>query len=522
MNYRIIYSRFELRVVIVNRAAGILLPVSSLPSPYGIGTIGKAANNFVDFLHAAGQRYWQVLPIGPTGFGDSPYQSFSAFAGNPYFIDIDTLADRGLLTPDEIEQADAGSNEAYVDYEKVYYKRFPLLKQAFSRFNPSEKDFTDFCIAQSGWLDDYAAYMAIKEHFGQRDFQSWDDHIRLYRPRAVRYYKKLLAREMLFWQFCQYEFFTQWNALKSYANQNGISLIGDIPIYVSGDGADVWANRELFQMDADGRPDYIAGVPPDYFSETGQRWGNPLYNWQTMEADGFVWWKRRIASCAKLFDVIRIDHFIGIARYYSIASGCKTAIDGQWKPGPGEKLIAAIDSAVGNARIIAEDLGVLHPSVKSLLEKSGYPGMKVLLFAADGSEDNPHIPYKYDKNTTVYIGTHDNDTVAGFCKKQKSKDLRYLMDYFGAKTKEQLPLALIKGAFGSVADTAVVQLQDWLELDNSARTNTPSTIGFNWVWRVLEDQLTPALADRIKAITDLYGRAQPPTRLKIYKETATR
>lgn len=506
----------------IDRLAGILLPISSLPSPYGIGTLGQAAFDFVDFLNLSGQSYWQILPIGPTGFGDSPYQSFSAFAGNPYFIDIELLKKQGLLNEAQINKFDASAQGNKVDYEKLYFNRFPLLKQAFSAFDINLESFIDFCQAESVWLDDYALYMSLKDHFGGRDFQRWDDRIRLREQDALDSYKEYLAEEIKFWQFCQYEFFRQWAVLKNYANERGILLIGDIPIYVSSDGADVWANMNLFQMDEDGHPLFIAGVPPDYFSATGQRWGNPLYDWKTMEESGFDWWKQRISSYSRLFDVIRIDHFIGIARYYSIASGCKTAIDGQWKPGPGEKLIAAIDSAVGNARIIAEDLGVLHPSVKSLLEKSGYPGMKVLLFAADGSEDNPHIPYKYDKNTTVYIGTHDNDTVAGFCKKQKSKDLRYLMDYFGAKTKEQLPLALIKGAFGSVADTAVVQLQDWLELDNSSRTNTPSTIGFNWVWRVLEDQLTPALADRIKAITDLYGRAQPPTRLKIYKETATR
>lgn len=514
MNCKNKYNKW-LRVLIINRAAGILLPVSSLPSPYGIGTLGQAAYDFIDFLRAAGQRYWQVLPIGPTGFGDSPYQSFSAFAGNPYFIDIGTLASEGLLTSDEIKAADAsGGNEEYVDYEKVYYERFPLLKQAFARFDTTKEEFKVFCEAESGWLDDYAAYMAVKEHFGQRDFQSWDDDIRLYKPDALRYYIKLLSGEIRFWQFCQYAFFCQWTALKTYANNNGILLIGDIPIYVSSDGADVWANRALFQMDRDGRPDCIAGVPPDYFSATGQRWGNPLYNWQKMEADGFCWWKQRIASCSRLFDVIRIDHFIGIARYYSIASTCKTAVEGEWKEGPGEKLIAAINEAVGDARIIAEDLGVLHPSVKKLLEQSGYPGMKVLLFAADGSEGNPHIPYLYEKNTTVYIGTHDNDTVAGFCKKHKTKELRFLLDYFGAHNKQQLPLALIKGAFGSVADTAVVQLQDWLELDNSARTNTPSTIGSNWMWRVARRQLTQQLAQQIRSITGLYGRLQPPARLE--------
>ena len=502
----------------VKRLAGILLPISSLPSLYGIGTLGKAAYDFVDFLSAAGQSYWQVLPIGPTGYGDSPYQSFSAFAGNPYFIDVDTLKSKGLLTDTEIAEADAADTEDNVNYGKIYYQRFPLLKKAFAKFEKNEAGFLSFCVSESGWLDDYALYMSIKEYFGQKDFQSWDDGIRLRKPEAMKYYKTVLYSEIKFWQFCQYEVFHQWETLKRYANEKEISIIGDIPIYVSSDGADVWANMALFQMDADGRPKFIAGVPPDYFSETGQRWGNPLYDWDAMEKNGFDWWRQRISACSKLFDVVRIDHFIGIARYYAIPPECETAVDGQWKEGPGEKLIDAINSAIGSARIIAEDLGQLHPSVKKLLEKSGYPGMKVLLFAADGNEDNPHIPYKFERNTTVYVGTHDNDTVAGFCKKHKTRDLIFLMDYFGANNKKQLPLALIKGAFACVADTAIVQMQDWLELENFARTNTPSTVGTNWMWRVRPGVLTPELANKIGSITELYGRAKSKNKFAIFKE----
>lgn len=502
----------------VDRLAGVLLPVSSLPSPYGIGTLGKAAFDFIDFLNAAEQSYWQVLPIGPTGFGDSPYQSFSAFAGNPYFIDIDILKSQGLLTNDQIKRTDSCDADGLVDYEKLFDKRFLLLKKAFKKFDKNRNDFAEFCKTESAWLDDYTLYMALKEHFGHKDFQRWPDDIRLRDPEAIIRFKSLLADEIEFWQFCQFEFFEQWASLKIYANKKDVELIGDIPIYVSGDGADIWANMNLFQMDENGHPLYIAGVPPDYFSITGQRWGNPLYDWQAMEQTGFDWWKRRIASCSKLFDVIRIDHFIGIARYYAISPECETAIGGEWREGPGEKLINAINTAVGPARIIAEDLGVLHPSVKKLLEKSGYPGMKVLLFAADGNEDNPHIPFKYEKNTTVYVGTHDNDTVAGFCKRQKINDLIYLMDYFGAKNRKQLPLALIKGAFASVADTAIVQLQDWIELDNSARMNTPSTIGKNWMWRIQPPLLTPELIEKMKSITELYGRAKLKKRFVIFKE----
>lgn len=502
----------------MDRLAGILLPVSSLPSPYGIGSLGKAAFDFIDFLKEAGQSYWQVLPIGPTGFGDSPYQSFSAFAGNPYFIDIDILKIQGLLSDTQVEKSDSHNINGFINYEKLFYNRFLLLKEAFCKFDINQTGFAEFCEAENTWLDDYALYMALKEYFAHKDFQSWPDAIRLREQEAVSHFKTLLAAEIKFWQFCQFEFFKQWASLKCYANKNDISLIGDIPIYVSGDGADIWANMNLFQMDENGHPLYIAGVPPDYFSVTGQRWGNPLYDWQAMEQTDFDWWKRRISSCSKLFDVIRIDHFIGIARYYAISPECKTAIGGQWRKGPGEKLINAINTAVGSARIIAEDLGVLHPSVKDLLEKSGYPGMKVLLFAADGNDDNPHIPFKYEKNTTVYVGTHDNDTVAGFCKRQKTKDLVYLMDYFCANNKKQLPLALIKGAFASVADTAIVQLQDWIELDNSARMNVPSTIGKNWVWRVSPSLLTPELALKIKSITELYARTKQKSRHVVFKE----
>lgn len=502
----------------MDRLAGVLLPVSSLPSSYGIGTLGKGAYDFIDFLSAAGQSYWQVLPIGPTGFGDSPYQSFSAFAGNPYFIDIDILKSQGLLTDTQIKKADSSDSDGIVNYEKLFYNRFSLLKKAFKNYDTDKVSFNSFCTTESAWLDDYALYMAVKEYLGHKDFQRWPDDIRLRNLQAINQFKTLLAEEIKFWQFCQFEFFRQWTNLKSYANKKGIALIGDIPIYVSGDGADIWANRHLFQMDENGHPLYIAGVPPDYFSATGQRWGNPLYDWHAMEQNDFDWWKRRISACAKLFDVIRIDHFIGIARYYAIAPECETAIGGEWCEGPGEKLINAINVAAGAARIIAEDLGVLHPSVKNLLEKSGYPGMKVLLFAVDGNEDNPHIPFKYVKNTTVYVGTHDNDTVAGFCKRQKTKDLAYLMDYFCAKSKKQLPLALIKGAFASVADTAIVQLQDWIELDNSARMNTPSTIGDNWVWRVQPSFLSPELAEKMKSITELYGRTKLKYRFEIFKE----
>lgn len=488
------------------RIAGILLPVSALPSRGGIGGLGKAAFEFVDFLHKAGQSCWQVLPVGPTGFGDSPYQSFSAFAGNPYFIDLDELESRGLITAQELAQYDATVSADAVDYGLVYQKRFPLLRLAASRFERSDPSFAAFCAQNRDWLDDYAAFMAIKEHFGGRQFTLWDEDIRLRRPEAMKKYAELLADDIYFWKFTQYFFFTQWDALRAYAAEKNISIIGDIPIYVAMDSADVWANPSLFLLDEKRLPTCVAGVPPDYFSATGQRWGNPIYDWKKHERTGFAWWKKRVAASARLYDIIRIDHFIGIARYYKIAAECPTAIDGEWLTGPGKKLINAINSARGNSRILAEDLGVLHPTVKKLLALSGYPGMKVLLFAADGSADNPYVPFGFERNTAVYVGTHDNDTALGFVRSRSDGELEFLCKYFNADGREQLPQALIKGALECHADTAVIQLQDWLGLDNSARINTPSTVGENWKWRLDPAALSDGLAAHIADLTRVYGR----------------
>ncbi|WP_040214640.1 4-alpha-glucanotransferase [Clostridium polynesiense] len=487
-----------------SRSAGILLPVSSLPSPYGVGSLGKAAYSFIDFLKKAGQKYWQVLPIGPTGFGDSPYQSFSAFAGNPYFIDLDFLAEEGLLKPDEI--IDSKDNDEFVNYGRLYKERFLVLRKASLRFNKDTDEFKAFNEENSSWLEDYALYMALKNHFGQKDMQYWDRVARMRDPQTIEMYKSLLKNEIDFWKFCQYEFYKQWMALKEYANKKGIEIIGDIPIYVSGDSADVFANPQLFLLDKERRPTWVAGVPPDYFSETGQLWGNPIYDWKAMEEDDFRWWKMRIRSCAKLYDVIRIDHFIGIARYYAIKAGSENAVKGRWRIGPDIKLINAINEAKGKVKIIAEDLGVLHPRVEKLLKRSGYPGMKVLLFAAENTAENNHILYKHGKNSIVYVGTHDNDTARGFCDRESEENLRFLIDYFSVSNKEELPKALIKGAYASAADTVIIQMQDWLLKDNSARMNVPSTIGCNWRWRVQAKDLTDKLAFDIRKTSEIYGR----------------
>ncbi len=487
----------------LTRGAGVLMPISALPSPFGIGTLGDEAFRFADFLHTAKQRYWQVLPVGPTGFGDSPYQSFSAFAGNPYFIDPALLEREGLLTTEETDSARKAVDD--VDYERLFRTRFTLLKNAYRRFTP-DNDFSAFCVAQSHWLPDYALYTALKEHFGHRDWSEWDEPIRLREADAVARYTEQLADEIGFVYFCQYTFRRQWDALKAYANARGIALIGDIPLYVSADSADVWANRSLFQLDTHGHPTAVAGVPPDMFSATGQRWGNPLYDWDRMKADDFAWWRARVSACGALYDVLRIDHFIGMARYYAVPAASETAIDGEWREGPGRSLTDAIDEAAGNMRILAEDLGVLHPKVRTLLRQTGYPGMSVLLFGFDGNPDNPHLPHNFPRNRAVYGGTHDNDTIVGYCSRAKRRELSYMMRYLGVKRRTAIPMGMLRVAYQSVADLAVFQMQDLLALDSRARMNTPSTVGDNWKWRMMPDAATTELAAHLAEFVTLYNR----------------
>lgn len=487
------------------RGAGVLLPISALPSPFGIGTLGDAAFAFADFLAAAGQRYWQVLPVGPTSFGDSPYQSFSAFAGNPYFIDPARLMAAGLLTEEEVNAAREPVET--VAYDRLFDTRFSLLRRAFERFSPTD-DYHAFCREQAHWLPDYALFTALKTHFGQRPWSEWDTDIRLREPSAVARYTAALAEDIAFVQFCQYEFWKQWQALKAYVNAAGIRLIGDIPIYVAPDSADVWANRAQFQLDADGYPTAVAGVPPDAFSADGQRWGNPLYDWDVMAEDGFSWWRQRMQHSAALFDAVRIDHFIGIARYYAIPADCDTAIEGEWRQGPGRLLTNVIDEVAKetDTAVLAEDLGVLHRQVKTLLRQTGYPGMSVLLFGFDGNPENPHLPHNFPKNRAVYGGTHDNDTIIGYCKRAGRKEISYMMRYLGVKRRSAIPMALLRVAYQSVADVAIFQMQDLLALDNTARMNTPSTVGGNWQWRMPPDAADDALAAQLRDFTILYGR----------------
>lgn len=494
------------------RTAGVLLPISSLPSRFGIGTLGEAAYDFVRFLKEAGQTYWQVLPVGPTGYGDSPYQSFSAFAGNPYFIDLDRLVTHNLLTKEDLPPDIPVSQQSYVDYGALFATRFSVLRTAYARFDESDPAYQQFCTSSQYWLDDYALFMAIKQTHDQHDWQQWEEPLRLREPETMQRVSRELHTEIGFWKFCQFCFSAQWQQLKAFANSNGVQIIGDIPIYVSADSADVWSHGELFLLDEQRRPKWVAGVPPDAFSATGQRWGNPLYDWDSMEQTDFHWWRQRIAACAALFDALRIDHFIGVARYYAIPVSCPNATEGEWRTGPGEKLTNAIDEAAGATRIIAEDLGVLHPSVIRLLEQTGYAGMKILQFAEDGSTDNLHIPYQYPRNAVAYTGTHDNETTTGFCQGRSADQLWFLMDYTGVTEKSELPDAMIRCVLASVANTAIISMQDWLGLDNHARMNTPSTLGSNWTWRLLPHQITAALTWHISQLTKVYGRlARPPS-----------
>lgn len=491
----------------MTRGAGILLAVTSLPSPYGIGTMGKEAFRFVDTLNDLRQKYWQVLPIGPTSFGDSPYQSFSAFAGNPYLIDLDILIAEGLLKQEEVDGYNWGNKKDDVDYALIYESRFKVLKSAFERFDAQDEAYKKFCKENEDWLEDYSLYMAVKDEMNGREWLSWEEGLRDREAGVLERYKELLKEQIAFWMFLQYKFFAQWNALKSYANEQGIRIIGDIPLYIALDSADVWANREQFKLNEEGRPIEVAGCPPDAFSDDGQKWGNPLYDWEKMESEGFGWWKKRMEANGRLFDIIRIDHFIGVAKYYSIPAEDETARNGRWNKGPGKKLTDMIEKTLGKSRIIAEDLGVAVPAVKKLLAKTGWPGMHVLLFAFDGNTANEHLPHNYsDGNLVVYAGTHDNETVVGYFRDKTEYELAYLYEYLNIKKKADIPDAVIRAAYASVADIVIMQMQDLLKLGNEARMNFPSTVGTNWRWRALKGSLGEERRAWIRTMTLLYRR----------------
>lgn len=489
------------------RESGVLLPVASLPSDYGIGCFSKEAYEFVDQLKAGGQKNWQILPLGPTGYGDSPYQSFSTFAGNPYFIDLETLIKEGLLTREECGACDFGDNAEFIDYEKIYFSRFKILRKAFERFVPDE-EFETFAEENKAWLEDYALYMAIKNSLGGISWSQWPAELKRRVPEAMEEKKKELEEEIQFIRFQQYEFTKQWTRLKKYANDQGIRIIGDIPIYVAFDSADAWANPQLFQFDEECTPIAVAGCPPDAFAATGQLWGNPLYDWEYHEKTGFAWWIQRLEYCYKLYDVVRVDHFRGFDEYYAIPYGDKTAENGKWRKGPGLELFKAVKKAMGEMSIIAEDLGYLTDSVRQLVKDTGYPGMKVLQFAFDSREESDYLPHNYEHNCVVYTGTHDNNTILGWLDEMAPEDRllaeRYLDNRY--TRKEDMPWDFIRLAMASVADLAITPIQEFLCLGGEARINRPSTLGTNWKWRLLKGQITHEVTGKMYDMTKLYGR----------------
>lgn len=488
------------------RKSGILMHISSLPSPYGIGSMGKCAYDFVDFLKEAGQSYWQILPLSPTGFGDSPYQSFSTFAGNHYFIDLDTLVDEGLLTREEVDAVQWGGREDRVDYGVLYENRGKLLHLAYGRFRETE-DFRAFVRDNSEWLEDYGLFMALKETFRGRAWQNWSVSLLMRIPAVMDTYRVDLSDKIRYQYFLQYKFFQQWKRLRTYANDNGIRIIGDVPIYVPLDSADVWANPQLFQLDASRRPKLVAGCPPDSFSADGQLWGNPIYDWDRMKDTGYIWWIKRLRAASRMYDVVRFDHFRGFESYWAIPAGDKTAAGGGWMPGPGMDFISAVRNALPRLDFIAEDLGYVTPEVRQLQEASGYPGMKVMEFAFDSREAGDYLPHGYPVNSVVYSGTHDNLTLRQWFQEADPADVAEARAYLGLSQEEGYVWGMIRGCMGSVSRLCIIQMQDYLDLGGEARMNRPGQLtSDNWSWRATPGFITPELTEKIRAMTARFGR----------------
>ena len=522
---------------IIMRESGILMPVSSLPGPYGIGCFGAEALKFVDFLAAAGQHIWQLLPLSPTGYGDSPYQSCSAFAGNPYFIDLDALKADGLLTAAQLKAEPWGTDPLSVDYGTLYTSRYKVLRAAYAawrekyagRFGCAHyypDDYYAFTLTNESWLNDYALYMALKTANGMKSWAEWPREYRLRDAGALAEFAAGQEEEIGFWKFLQYEFAVQWKKVKDYANEKGIKILGDIPIYVSADSVDAWVGGELFELDAQGGFARVAGCPPDYFSADGQLWGNPLYNWPYHKQTGYAWWVRRVRHALGIYDLLRIDHFRGFDTYWAIPAGSPTARTGKWENGPGMDLFRALEAALGKLPIIAEDLGDLVPSVRKLLADSTFPGMKVLQFAFGGG-DNEYLPHNHVKNSVVYPGTHDNTTLTDWwvntaTAKEKANAAAYLhltpckptAKEVAAVRTDAARIALLRAALGSVADRAIIPMADWLGLGAEAHLNTPGKLGGNWAWRAAEGFDTALLAGRIEAECAVYCRAKEPVEKK--------
>lgn len=492
--------------MINTRSSGILMHITSLPGPYGIGTMGKEAYSFVDFLKEAGQRYWQILPLTPTGYGDSPYQSCSAFAGNYYLIDLDTLVEEGLLQKEELQNITWFETEIKADFGKLYANRLSVLRKAFSRFEETE-EYRNFCRENGSWLSDFCLFMALKDRFGGKMWLLWDEPLKRRDPDTMWNVRRELKNETRFYSFVQYQFYKQWEALRSYAHENGIRIIGDVPIYVPLDSSDVWSNPELFQLDENLQPVAVAGCPPDPFCEDGQLWGNPLYRWDVLQRDGYTWWMNRLEAAQKLYDVVRLDHFRGFASYWSVPHGDTTARNGKWEKGPGIHFFHAVEQNLPELKLIAEDLGFLTQEVLDLRDESGLPGMKVLGFAFDSREPSDYLPHTYHPNTVCYTGTHDNMTMRQWLETSSKDAVCYASEYMHLTEEEGRVWGVIRTAMSSVSDLCIVLMQDYLDLGGEARMNFPGSMSDdNWTWRAKCGFASKQLAERILAMTRLYGR----------------
>ena len=503
----------------MERSSGILMHMSSLPSKYGIGTMGKSAYDFVDFLSRSGQKYWQLLPLGPTGVGNSPYSSFSTFAGNPYLIDLEVLVKEGLLKKKELDSINWGSDPGMVDFSVMAKERDALLRLAYSRRGEMQSlEAMQFRHENRRWLDNYALYMALKKHFDNQNWLDWPEDIRKRWPNAIAHYTSLLHEEMDYQFFQQYLFFKQWKLLKAYAAEKGIQFIGDIPIYVALDSADVWSEPEFFQLDDQFRPVEVSGVPPDAFSEDGQFWGNPLYNYERMREDGYGWWIRRVEGAAKLYDMIRIDHFRGFESYWSIPVGAKSAKEGKWRPGPGMDLVGRLTGWFHDTKFLAEDLGIITPAVRQLLDDSKLPGMKVLQFAFDAAWESSYIPHRCVENSICFTGTHDNDTILGWLKTEKKENVKFARKYMNISDDEGWNWGMIRSGMSTVSRIFIVQMQDVLELGGEARMNVPGRADGNWAWRMLPGAINKKLENKLAEYTKMYGRFNYPPKKAEDKE----
>lgn len=499
-------EKYNFKKISENRTSGVLLHITSLPNEFGIGSLGEESREFVIKLKQAGQTWWQILPIGPTGYGDSPYQSFSSFAGNPYLINLDYLKNCSLLTDEEITEVKSLYDCNRVDFGKLYNERYKTLRRTYERFDKSSLDFESFCRENSYWLNDYALFMTLKDENNGKPWQEWEDKYKFRDKEAIEEFENNNFSKVNFYRFLQFQFFSQWDGLKRFAHENGIKILGDLPIYVAEDSSDCWANPELFSLDENLKPIWVGGCPPDGFSEDGQLWGNPCYDWQVHEETDYDWWVNRFKWLFSIFDCVRIDHFRGFESYWRIPAGDDTARNGSWIQGPGMKLFSKLKDELGELPIIAEDLGYMTKEVYEFRRETGFPGMKILLFAFAKDASSDYLPHNMDKNFVVYPSTHDSDTVVGWIKEHDREEVEFAKRYLNLTEDEGLNWGMIRGAMTSVADMAIFQMQDILGLGNETRMNYPGTASGNWTWRMKIGEFSEELIEKLKSYTQMSGR----------------